>query len=254
MKNVSGIVSYNKSKRKWTFEPPKGPIHEFPAGNEGKTKANTLKIRFNSPKVANLLQNLLDKPVNHHLKRRAMDGSMILIDAELLIPADDDPTQVLARAASKHRTVEYIVTNGDYSLYQCTCADWYKGSQLVTLPALSPDRPNTGAPYLENVGIMCKHVWAYHFHTVSGWVLSIENPNQKELAGKLFNIVKGHMENTPAIDMLNEGKPMSMSRGRFTIALKDNHVEELRQDADLYERLRLTVGEATNYSQALYIM
>lgn len=44
--------------------------------------------------------------------------------------------------------------------WSCDCDDWRNGRARLTMSEDNPDRPKTGAPFIPDTGIVCKHILA----------------------------------------------------------------------------------------------
>ncbi len=166
--NGSCIVEYDKSKRKWLCVSPNGDLAVFPPGKEGKHAAYLLKINHDLPRVGKHLDHLEKTGFDPKSLRRAFSGALILASHHVVQPSQklyaNDPQVVAEITKGDPEKPTYVIRKGmdKYSLYACNCNDYYNNMGILRT---TPERflDSLESPYIEGVGIVCKHVWAYHF-------------------------------------------------------------------------------------------
>lgn len=145
-------------------------VRAFPPGARREVELYVLSL--DAPEVCREVQRVIE----HHtesrqgeaISRRAVRAGFILRDGLLRAGRSMEQPGALAgevaRLVSQSRPAReadepYAVCLTQDGLF-CTCEDWANGLQLQTLPPGNPDLPRTGAPHLEGVGLVCKHVIA----------------------------------------------------------------------------------------------
>jgi hypothetical protein len=159
------------------------------------------------------------------------------IDQLVIQKADNDLESVYARVTNPTKTIEYLISKGPArSIYRCTCPDYNNGLSLDSLPLEDPNRPTRGAPYVTNGGVMCKHIWSFHFSKVLGIKLPMDNPASEFLAEKFQHAFLPALTNHDELyQMALESKVFAFGRGVVSIAipkegwplLNDNNKEVL---------------------------
>ena len=172
--NGSCIVEYDRSKRKWLCVSPDGKLAAFPAGDVGRAAAERLAIQYYSTKVNEYLLHLEATQLKEHSLRRAIAGALILSFSRIIEPSPEIlkiHPNTLAEVDREDSDTNYFITKGDkYSLYRCNCADFYKGDQSFKIGPYRYDLDPMGAPHIQGVGLICKHIWAYHFGSLTGTI------------------------------------------------------------------------------------
>jgi hypothetical protein len=172
--NGSCIVEYDRSKRKWLCISPNGDCAAFDAGKEGKAKAQELAIRYYSEKVAKYLDHLKATHFNKHSLRRAKAGALILASQCVIKPSPhmlEIHPNTLAEIIKKGSDTKYYISKGDkHFLYRCNCQDFYSGDESFKMGPYRYDLDPMGAPHIQGVGVVCKHIWAYHFGSLTGMI------------------------------------------------------------------------------------
>lgn len=165
--NGSCIVAYDRSKRKWTCTSPEGHVATFPPGKEGKRGAELLSIKIANPQVARYLEHLEITGFDKNSLRRAFDGALILISHLVVQPSSkkygNNPKVVAEIIKNDSEETYMIMKNFDkYSLYYCSCTDYFNSMGNFKM---TPEKylDQLESPYIKGVGIVCKHIWAYHF-------------------------------------------------------------------------------------------
>lgn len=165
--NGSCIVAYDKSKRKWLCTSPSGQIATFPPGKEGRRGAELLSIKITIPQVSKYLEHLETTGFDKKSLRRAFDGALLLTSHLVVEPnhkRHSDNPKVVAEIIKENSEETYVIMKNldKYSLYYCSCTDYYKNmATFRTTPTKFLDQLES--PYIKGVGIVCKHIWAYHF-------------------------------------------------------------------------------------------
>ena len=172
--NGSCIVQYDRSKRKWLCVSPNGDCAAFPAGKEGKASAKELAIKYYSERVGKYLDHLKTTKFNEHSLRRAFAGAFILASQCVIEPSPEMlkiHPHTLAEIIKKDSDTKYYISKGDkYFLYRCNCNDFYKADESFKIGPYRYDLDPMGAPHIQGVGLICKHIWAYHFGSLTGTI------------------------------------------------------------------------------------
>lgn len=168
------IVEYDKSKRKWLCISPNGDLAAFPAGKEGKTAAERLVIQYHSAKLNEYIRHLETIQFNEHSLRRAIAGALILSYQNVIEPGPallKNHPHALAEIIKQNSDTRYYIFKGDqYSLYRCNCTDFSKADEGFRIEPYRYDLKPFGAPHIQGVGLICKHIWAYHFGSLTGTI------------------------------------------------------------------------------------
>jgi len=179
--NGSCIVEYDNSKRKWLCVSPDGNLAVFPAGKVGRAAAERLAIQHYSNTVNEYLLHLEATQFNEYSLRRAIAGALILSLGCVIEPSPEMLVihpGTLAEIVKKDSDSKYYITKGDkYSLYRCNCADFYKGDQSFKIGPYRYDLAPMGAPHIQGIGLICKHIWAYHLGSLTGTINKRRNAN-----------------------------------------------------------------------------
>ncbi len=172
--NGSCMVAYDKSKRKWLCVSPNGDFAVFPAGKEGQASAKRLAISHFSKEVDKYLSHLETTHFNEHSLRRAIAGAFILASKYVIEPSPEilkTHPDTLAEIIKKDSDTKYYISKGDkHFLYRCNCTDFYKGDQSFKVAPYRYDLDPMGAPHIQGVGVVCKHIWAYYFGSLTGTI------------------------------------------------------------------------------------
>lgn len=182
--NGSCTVQYDKSKRKWLCVSPNGDLAVFPPGKDGKQAAQELKISHDLPQVSKYLKHLTTTGFDPKSLRRAFAGALILASHHVVQPNQklyaNDPQVVAEITKGDPEKPTYVIRKGvdKYSLYHCNCTDYFNNMGNLKM---TPERflESLESPYIKGVGIVCKHIWAYHFLSllIPKWRLSKEVKN-----------------------------------------------------------------------------
>lgn len=264
MNDITSSIAYNRSTRKWEYTQADGTKQSFPSGQKGKYEAQRALLQDQLPAAIILLDHLYAHGFKQpeqvaqlpNIKQRAHEGALLIVSNALLTPAPHDPPTILARAATPSRTLEYLIQQpANQHLYTCSCPDWHQGLQILQLPPLHPERPIRGAPYIQNIGIMCKHTWGYHLSTVLDKPLHNQNPYATKHATNLLGILKNNALHNPALpQLLEDSAPAAMTRGTLTIALPDQAAKTLKSQPSLLKTLNRIIAESTNNTQHLQLI
>jgi hypothetical protein len=69
-----------------------------------------MRLKVEIPKLHQMIKNVEKQPnINLHVVNRARNGAIIVMDDEVLAPADTDPPTVVCRVATT-TTEEYIIS------------------------------------------------------------------------------------------------------------------------------------------------
>lgn len=181
--NGSCIVEYDKSKRKWLCISPNGDLAAFPAGKEGQAAAERLVIKYHSSKLNEYIIHLETIQFEEHSLCRAIAGALILAFQNVIEPSPEVlkiHPHTLAQIIKKDSDTKYLITKGDkYSLYRCNCEDFYKGDQGFKIGPYRYDLKPFGAPHIQGIGLICKHIWAYHFGSLTGTINKRRDSHEK---------------------------------------------------------------------------
>jgi hypothetical protein len=177
------------------------------------------------------------------------------------MPSEDDDPAVKARAATKSAPKEYLICPNEVpdNLYFCSCPDWMRGYDTTdgfVGPELNPIFENTpsGAPKLPGIGFMCKHTWAYHLGSLISYPLSHENPNCREMGIKLWDAAQKILLDSPELyELFKDCKPLTMTRGNFTLVVPDSTVKKMNKTPSLRKYLDNAIIDVSGGSQVLKI-
>jgi len=246
-------ISYDTSKRKWNYEPIDGEIQEYDAGAIGKNLAVQAKIKNESSEIYSMLRYLSAHTNDPDIERRAIDGATLSIDQLVIQKAENDHESIFARVANPDKTIEYIISPGPArSIYRCSCPDYENGVSQDSLPIGDPNRPHRGAPYVINGGIMCKHIWAYHFSKMTKTKLASENPASEYLSEMFQKAFIPALANHEALHKIAlESKVFAFGCGNVSIAIPITGWPELSEDNK--EVLNKITMELTSKSLELVI-
>ena len=177
--NGTCIVHYDRSKRKWLCISPNGDFAEFPPGKEGQQAAKELMVRYQLPVVSNYLNNLKNTEHAEHSYSRAFKGALLVAGNHVVKPHDEllkIHPKALAKVYKENSDKYYLITPGrKHYLYKCNCEDFWKGDIGFKMGPYRYDLKPIGAPHIKDIGLICKHLWAYHF------ALLTENIQEKEV-------------------------------------------------------------------------
>lgn len=248
-----GTVSYNRSERKWEYEDYRGNTKIF-EGPDAKAQAQDHRMAVEVKNVYEAINKMRDN-IEEELSKRAHKAGLIIADGNVINPTAEERKQnrfIRARIGVTTATVEYLITvEHDDNLYTCTCIDWAKGWQMVNLPSLDPNRPSTGAPYLNNVGVMCKHTLAYHLNMYTERAMSLMNPQSDFLAQKLWDILMKEFRGEELGDLLLTLKPVSFGQGAFKLRATEASSAYFELAPEQVKKLASAVSQATAASQVL---
>ena len=154
--NGKCALEYGPGTREWCVGRPDGKILTFPAGQEGKLAAQMSALTHDIPAAAAQIDALLQKhPNNKAIHNRLLRAGFIL---------RDNPPELLHaqhyRIQSQSNPLTKYITwfrNGES---HCMCKDWRGGNQLHTY-GWEVKHP---APYLNGLGVACKHILAAYIH------------------------------------------------------------------------------------------
>lgn len=248
-----GTLSYNRSERKWEYEDYRGNTKVF-EGPDAKIHAQHHRLEIEVKKVYAAI-NIMRDNVESQLATRAHKAGLIIADGNVINPAAEERKKnrfIRARIGNTTATVEYLITvEGNDCLYTCTCIDWAKGWQRANMPSLHPGRPSTGAPYLNGVGVMCKHALAYHLNHYTDRAMSLLNPYSDFLAQKLWDILMKEFKGNELGDLLMTLKPVSFGQGVYKLRATEKSSAYFKLAPEQAKKLASAVSQATAASQVL---